>query len=189
MKIFAERITKLRDERGIKQAEAARQMEHFIGSAQVLSAYEHDKRDPSLETVVEFAKHYGVTTDFLLGMANEERPQSKEICDKTFLSPLAVTNLLHMGDHSDLGGDPNCLWALNNMLEGLSDVECSALVSIAEFLDFAPLDSSVFLEIGYSAQMDPERIEKLTNGALEQQILSDLAGELRKLRNKYYSKK
>lgn len=164
-------------------------MVHFIGSAQVLSAYELDKRQPSLETVVEFARHYGVTTDFLLGVSDEERPQAKEICDKTCLSPLAVTQLLQMGDHPDMGGDPNCLWALNNMLEGLSDVECSALVSITEFLEFEPVDLFAFDEIAKSSNVDPERLAKLTNAALEQQILSDLAEDLANIRAKHYRRK
>lgn len=201
MEIFAERLTKLRKERRLSQAEAARQMIAFIGSSQVLSSYERDKREPNLETVVELARYYGVSTDYLLGLSSEEQPQLKDICDRTYLSPLAVKNLLCMGEPSDLGGDPNCLWALGKILEGFSDDDCmGVLLSITEFLEFkstslnlinsfvsADMELSQMESFLKTLPIDIERFEKLTNGALEQQILNEIADGLRTLRGKYYS--
>lgn len=201
MEIFAERLTKLREERRLSQAEAARQMIAFIGSSQVLSSYERDKREPNLETVVELARYYGVSTDYLLGLSSEEQPQLKDICDRTYLSPLAVTNLLRMGNPDNLGGDPNCLWALGKILEGFSDDDCmGVLLSITEFLEFkstslnlinsfvsADMELSQVESFLKTLPIDIERFEKLTNGALEQQILNEIADGLRTLRGKYYS--
>jgi transcriptional regulator with XRE-family HTH domain len=186
MSVFGERIAKLREDRGIKQAEAARRMKDFVSSAQVLSGYELGKRQPPFETVVAFAQYYGVTTDYLLGNSDEERPQVKNLCNETMLSRVAVTNLLKMSDHPDMGGDPNCLFALNNLLEGFSDILCAALVPLTEFLEFEPVDCSAFEDVAKSANMDPERFAKLTNDAIEQQIINDFVEDIKNLRMRYY---
>lgn len=57
----------LRNERGLKQKEAADQL--GINQA-LLSHYEHGKREPGLDFLVHVADFYGVSVDYILGRSN-----------------------------------------------------------------------------------------------------------------------
>lgn len=60
------KIAELRKEQGLNQKELARK----IGvSRSALSLYEINRREPDLETVKKIASLFGVTTDYLLGLA------------------------------------------------------------------------------------------------------------------------
>lgn len=60
------KIAELRKEQGLNQKELAKK----IGvSRSALSLYEIDRREPDLETVKKIASLFGVTTDYLLGLA------------------------------------------------------------------------------------------------------------------------
>ena len=64
--MFGERIAEQRKKLGLSQEELARK----IGvSRSALSLYEIDRREPDLETVKKIASLFGVTTDYLLGLA------------------------------------------------------------------------------------------------------------------------
>jgi transcriptional regulator with XRE-family HTH domain len=63
--MLAERLKELRSARGDKQADAAK----VAGiTAPAYSAYESGKSVPPLNTIIAFAKHYGVTVDYLCGI-------------------------------------------------------------------------------------------------------------------------
>ena len=65
--IFAERLKELREEKGI----SIRQLEKEVGiSNSVLSRFENCKVDAKLYQVVELAKYFGVSTDYLAGLEN-----------------------------------------------------------------------------------------------------------------------
>lgn len=65
MKIFAERLKELRNEKGISQSELSRQ----TGIPRTtITFWENDLRVPSAEAVVIIAKYFGVTSDYLLGL-------------------------------------------------------------------------------------------------------------------------
>lgn len=60
------KVAELRKEQGLNQKELAKK----IGvSRSALSLYEIDRREPDLETVKKIASLFGVTTDYLLGLA------------------------------------------------------------------------------------------------------------------------
>lgn len=64
--MFGERIAEQRKKLGLNQEELAGK----IGvSRSALSLYEIDRREPDLETVKKIASLFGVTTDYLLGLA------------------------------------------------------------------------------------------------------------------------
>ena len=57
------RIALLRTEKGLSQAELGRQLGV---SASAIGMYEQGRREPSLDLVVQLARTFGVTTDYLL---------------------------------------------------------------------------------------------------------------------------
>lgn len=65
--VTAERIKELREKNGEKQEDLA----SVLGiKRQVVSYYESGTRFPNVDIIIELAKHYNVTTDYLLGLSN-----------------------------------------------------------------------------------------------------------------------
>lgn len=68
MKILAERLRLLRDEKKLSQAEFAK----IIGlSTNGYQRYELDGREPTAPVIVEIAKYYKVSADYLLGLKDK----------------------------------------------------------------------------------------------------------------------
>ena len=67
--IFAKRLRELRLQYDIGQAQVAK-MANVTKNA--ISTYENGTRQPSFETLVRLAVIYRVSTDYLLGVANEQ---------------------------------------------------------------------------------------------------------------------
>ena len=63
--ILGERLKELREERGLTQRELATQL--GINSVTYLH-YEKEQREPPLALLADFAKFYGVSVDYLLGL-------------------------------------------------------------------------------------------------------------------------
>lgn len=64
---LGERLRELRQERGLTQRELAEQL--GLNSVTYLH-YEKDQREPPLALLVAFAKFYGVSVDYLLGLTD-----------------------------------------------------------------------------------------------------------------------
>lgn len=65
MKIFAKRLKELRTEKGLTYAELAKQ----IGVSYVaIGRWERCERTPNIESLVEIAKYFRVSTDYLCGL-------------------------------------------------------------------------------------------------------------------------
>ncbi|MCD8239375.1 MAG: helix-turn-helix domain-containing protein [Clostridiales bacterium] len=67
MQSFSKRLTKLRKERDLTQAECAK-LNHLQRST--YAGYEIEDKTPSFETLCLLANFFGVTTDYLLGISN-----------------------------------------------------------------------------------------------------------------------
>lgn len=65
--ILGERLKELREERGLTQKECAEQL--GLNSVTYLH-YEKDQREPPLALLAEFARFYGVSVDYLLGLTD-----------------------------------------------------------------------------------------------------------------------
>lgn len=63
---LGEILAELREDRGLTQRELAARM-HISNSS--ISAYETGVREPSVDALREFARFFGVTADYLLGLA------------------------------------------------------------------------------------------------------------------------
>ncbi|MBQ7370222.1 MAG: helix-turn-helix transcriptional regulator [Clostridia bacterium] len=64
MKILAERLTELRKEKGISQAELARALQV---SYSVVCYWESDRSEPTAPNLMKLADYFEVSTDYLLG--------------------------------------------------------------------------------------------------------------------------
>lgn len=70
MNKFAERLTQLRDERGVSQASVSKE----IGvSRYTIYSYEKGKTAPTLDGLVALADYFDVTLDYLLGRTDTPR--------------------------------------------------------------------------------------------------------------------
>ena len=65
--ILGERLKDLRAEKGLTQKELAQAL--GINAVTYLH-YEKEQREPPLSLLVEFAKFFGVTVDYLLGLTD-----------------------------------------------------------------------------------------------------------------------
>ena len=65
MRIFGERLRELRIEKGLSAMALAKAL--GMGDASIIN-WENGKNDILSENLVKIAKHFGVTTDWLLGV-------------------------------------------------------------------------------------------------------------------------
>ena len=68
-KIFGSRLKKLRMKNGEYQADLA---EVLKVDTSMISLWENGKNYPEVVKLIEIAEYYNVTTDYLLGLSNEE---------------------------------------------------------------------------------------------------------------------
>lgn len=62
-----DRLKRLRKEKGLSQQELG----DMIGASKsLISCYESEKRNPSLENIISFMEIFGVSSDYLLGADN-----------------------------------------------------------------------------------------------------------------------
>lgn len=103
-------------------------------SKSTLSDIENDKRDPGAETIYTLARHYGVSTDFLLGLSDIKTPETtaQAVIEYTGLSEANVQTLHAMskkifdkgiskidGDTVTFDGNKPFIDCLNDLLEAM----------------------------------------------------------------------
>ena len=67
MKTFSEKVKELRKEKGLTQAEIAKILNI---KQQSYLRYEQNTAEPSFEILINIARFYGVSTDYLLGLSD-----------------------------------------------------------------------------------------------------------------------
>ena len=70
MLILAERLSLLRKERDMTQKEVSQELGISLNSYQ---RYETDEREPTAPILVQMAKFYNVSLDYLVGMKDERQ--------------------------------------------------------------------------------------------------------------------
>ena len=68
MKLFSERLLELRKERGISQADLAKELEV---SYSVICYWETNRSEPTAPNILKIAEYFGVSSDYLLGLSDE----------------------------------------------------------------------------------------------------------------------
>jgi len=84
---LGEIIGKLRYESNLSQAQLAKKI--GLKSSSTIAAYEAGTRFPSLDSLIELARVFGVTTDYLLGVTKSDDSR----LDVTGLTPRQVESL------------------------------------------------------------------------------------------------
>ena len=194
------RIAKLREERGLSQKQLADELEKMGLKVrrETVTQWENGSRDLKTEYTVKLADFFDVSADWILGRSDLKTTDedTRKIHDLLPLSEKAIQVLFQMAAPDNLGGDPDILYALNAMLEGLSqgyddngwwNTDGYVLVDISEYLRFRPLEDSdipkhLLNRIGLS---EHDLLENL-NKALETALLQDISNSLKYLRKRYY---
>lgn len=80
MKVFAERLTQLRESRDLSKTELAKIL-HVSDSC--ISQYEKDTSMPGHDTLLSIARYFGVSVDYLLGNEANDHviPPEGDFCD------------------------------------------------------------------------------------------------------------
>ena len=68
MKIYAERIKYLREEKGLGQEDLAKELGV---SASVISRWENGLREPSMSSLIALSKFFHVTIDYIVGLTDD----------------------------------------------------------------------------------------------------------------------
>ena len=103
-------LADLRTDADMPQRKLAEQV-HL--SSCMISAYEHDNKTPSVETVIAFAQIFGVSTDYLLGLT-----------DLKTMPSFLKTEFANGQSYQDV----------LTMMEGLSPDERKVLLTIASYM-------------------------------------------------------
>ena len=69
LKVFGIKLKELRNEAGLKQIDVGKLLNV---SKTTVCQWETSKQEPSLEDVVSIAKFFNVSTDYLLGLEDED---------------------------------------------------------------------------------------------------------------------
>lgn len=197
--IFSERFAELRGD--MTQGEFA----DFLNvSRPTVGFYENGARVPDAIVLRQIAEKCGVSADWLLGLTDVKSsdPDIRTMSEKLHLSEVAIDVILGMTAPDNLGGDPEILYALNAMLEGMAsfrEVEkdgkvltlgtpvCPVLLDISDYLSFQPInesEASDFFELVH--QIPDGKSVKITNNALKTELIKELVNSLDQLKGKYY---
>ena len=88
---FGEVFADLRRDKGLKQCEMG-EILHI--SPQVISSYERNKREPSFEMLIEIAKFFNVSVDYLLGLT--DLPFAPSLLEKEFVDGVTYSSILNI---------------------------------------------------------------------------------------------
>ena len=92
---LADRIKELREQLGITQSELARRVGLTRSS---INGWEMGLAVPSTATIVELAKTFSVTTDYLLGMTESKTLMVDKLSDKEVSAIMAIMECLNEKD-------------------------------------------------------------------------------------------
>ena len=107
-------LKKLRISAGQKQQDVAAAV--FVSSS-AISQYENGRSQPSRSTLEALAKHFNVTTDYLLGTSTN--PRLEELMNQPFCSGITFSELLDMCAKIPMGDRQGFL----RIVEALADIK------------------------------------------------------------------
>ena len=110
--MIGKRLRPLRQQYSLTQKELA----DIIGvTTKMISFYERDEKEPSLKTLNKLAKHFGVSTDYLLGTDEKKRKTNRIPVLGTIVAGIPVEAVQDIEDYEDISaamGDPRDYFAL-----------------------------------------------------------------------------
>lgn len=144
-KIFADRLVKLRESRGVTQQTLADDLEI---TRQSLSLYEKAQRTINIDLLVKIAKYFNVSTDYLLGLNDNATTdiELKAVCYYTGLNEKSVhlLNLLNKVKKLNISeAQPPIIDILDNMILNINDYYYKALYLLQHAINttISPIDT------------------------------------------------
>ncbi|MBO8136763.1 MAG: helix-turn-helix domain-containing protein [Desulfotomaculum sp.] len=92
---FGKRLKKLREEKGLTQEELGQKLN--LKKA-VISKYENNRLQPSLETINYLASFFNVTADYLLGLSDHRNPLPPEAIPVGKTKKIPVLGIIRTGE-------------------------------------------------------------------------------------------
>lgn len=102
MQYFGEKLRALRKERGWSQKELAGRLGLVAAS---VSAYEQDKKVPSVEILIKICSVFQVSADYLLGLSDDMRMMRAELTDEQMALLRQLIRELERGNRESLPSD------------------------------------------------------------------------------------
>lgn len=191
---FPSRLRELRKEKGVSQDALSKELGV---TKSTIGLWETGDTLPDAKAIFDLANYFGVSADWILGRSDIQSVDNdvRKIHDMLPLSEKAINSLLRMSCPDNLGGDPEIVYALNILLEGMSlmnpdgciDVCGFALLCISDYFKFHPTTDFIWPEHILDVANVPENtLTKLTNQALEAQLLNEISESLKHLKEIYY---
>lgn len=155
---LGERIAYLRTSKGLKQEDIATKL---IKDRTLINRFESGDRAPDIQTIIELAKLFDVSTDYLLGLNDIESSNINniEINKLTGLSNKAIGNLTKLNEDSKnnayYSSRQRIINALLEALNGSSD-----LISAISSFSVTPSQDNEFY-INYKKEKDKRNYENL----------------------------
>lgn len=202
-----ERIKLLREEKGITQLDLAKEL--FV-KQQTVAQWEKGERDLKTTAIVDIAKYFNVTTDYLLGLSDYKTPQAADIGKITGLSEDNIQKLNQLKNYVN-GDTPDkyknteskyyWLFVINKLLElslntgligGLSAIKANISLAEDRFIEFredvASIDNLVYpvlynkLVVSYNTiEIDIDEIYKQCNEIINETLkIEDFKNDYKK---------
>jgi len=114
--MFSEILKKLRKERGVSQSSLA---EYLQMSQQAIGSWETNRATPDLDTLVQLADYFNVSTDYLLG--NDKTNSETNAIAAAISNNQNLKNLFQIANIST----PNNINAVTNLLHDLNKIDIS----------------------------------------------------------------
>lgn len=193
--MFDNRLTKLREEKGLNKKEIAKELS--LPYTTYLN-YENDEREPSSETLIQIAKFFDVSVDYLLGISDvrTKNVDIKGIRNTTGLSEAAIVNIKRFALDNPFG-----MLFLNKLLEDLTYSNNKSILSeIIVYLSlynshneqegdyFALLSTNQLNKISCKSQKNPSELKRISENdlickILLENIVEDIKEFAKKIKN------
>lgn len=191
--MFAQRLRQLRTERKISQSELAAVLNI---SNRTISMYEQGNSEPNVETIIKIADYFNVTTDYLIGRANEKTPELQQLYESIGLSENSIDLLASMAQYEKEHRHPSLLKMspLKSLDFCLSQEQLSyeLLDCIhAYFIANVPEDQQLYIAEDGEVSLSPKHSEEgavyqaIPSSYLRDAILQEISGNLKKLKTVY----
>lgn len=193
--MFDNRLTKLREEKGLNKKEISKELS--LPYTTYLN-YENDEREPSSETLIQIAKFFDVSVDYLLGISDvrTNNVDIKGIRNTTGLSEAAIVNIKRFALDNPFG-----MLFLNKLLEDLTYSNNKSILSeIIVYLSlynshneqegdyFALLSTNQLNKISCKSQKNPSELKRISENdlickILLENIVEDIKEFAKKIKN------
>ena len=111
--MITKRIKELREDIGLTIKALAEELGLNVAT---LSTYERGTREPSINTIIQLAKYFNVTSDYLLGISDNKTQENAVIGKELGLSDMSIAKLTEINSSEELDSI-NYIKSVNSLIE------------------------------------------------------------------------